>query len=444
MRSPITFMAAIALCAAAGCTTTPATGGGKWSGVVHPSVLAKAGLQYYWDCTIPLSAGEWVVRLSRLDENVYCITNLNRVIVVDAVSGGLKWAATLAAPRDTVFGPIHADGVTLTEAMSGVGEILTPSRLTNAMTFDAVMFNTMNYVAVYNRATGQAMRRPGMIDFSAQGPRKFIANTRGATDGVLFYVGSPTGEYEAIRLQEGVLVWTMSTTSRLEPITAPLVCFAGRVYATNEGGGIFCATSLGVKGRQEWSQKLDGPIRGGIYVDQRGCFVPCVDHRIYAFDAMTGARLWEPFICQGQLSQAIQVGESSIFQAADQDKLYVLDVATGRLRWTSKTGQLVLAIAGGNVYLKDGTGNLQVLDEMMGPNKPSVAVALTGHELFTGNTTAPAIYTAKSDGRVFCITPADLGKLTVDMLQEPGKLRPKRAAAPTTTSAPAAPKALAP
>ena len=100
-------------------------------------------------------------------------------------------------------------------------------------------------------------------------------------------------------------------------------------------------------------------------------------------------------------------------------------------------------VVGGNVFLKDGVGNLQVMDEMMGPNKPSVSVALTGHELFTGNTVAPAIYTAKANGRVFCITPADLGKLTLDMLQEPGKLKARKPSTPTSApaTAPAAPKA---
>jgi outer membrane protein assembly factor BamB len=299
------------------------------------------------------------------------------------------------------------------------------------------MLNTLSYVTVLNRANGDVYRRPRAIDFGEQGAHKFVANTRGATDGVHYFVGSPDGEYEALRLQEGVLIWTMSTAASLDPINAPLVFANGRLYLTNEDGMVICTSVLGNRGRQEWSQRLAGAVREGIHVDQRGCFVPCRDHRIYAFDPLTGGLLWEPFICRGPLDKAIQVGESSIFQYAEQDAFYVLDVATGRLRWTNKDGRLVLALHGGTVYLKDARNNLLILDEMMGPGKPATRIALVGHELFTGNAAAPAIYTAKADGRVFCITPVGVERLTPEMLQE-GKAKTKKppASGPAPTSAP--------
>lgn len=382
---------------------------GEWSGLVHPDVLAKAGLKYYWTARVPLLVGERVRSIYRLDEKVYCLTTSNRLLAVDAMTGDYKWAFEVAEPGETVFRPVNFDNVALTPNTSGIGEILSPRRLPSVTPVPAVMLNTLTGVVVINRTTGEAIRRPGNIVLQDAD----VANTAGTTDGYNYYVAAPNGQYYAVRLQEGVKVWSMFTSS--EPIMAPLVFNNGHLYITNEGGGVYC-TAVGRKGRQEWNHRLDGPVVGGIYVDDRGCFIPCMDHRIYAYNPLTGEKLWDPFICDGQLQQAIQVGENSVFQYADQDKFYCLDVATGRLRWPAiRDGRMVLSVIGGNLYVRDGRNNLLVLDEMLGSRKMSVP--MTGHEMFVGNATAPVMYSGRADGRLFCIAPATLSHLTMDVLK---------------------------
>lgn len=402
--------------------------------VTPPDVLTKAGLKYYWVGRVPLEVGETVREIYRLDENVYCMTNLNRLIAVDAITGISKWSYPLADPKETVFAPVHADSVMITETLSGVSERLDLSKVPGLAPMKAVMANTLSYLVVLDRSNGRAYRKPHEMAFHG-----FVANDGGATDGLSFFVGSPDGQYEAVTLQDGLIVWTRTTTSHKEPISAPIAYYGSKVYVANEAGGLFC-TSAGRLGQEQWSAQFDGAVTGAMYVDSRGCFVPCWDHRIYALQPISGEKLWEPFICDGALQEGIQVGEKSIFQYAHRDKFYVVDVATGRLRWTLAQARQILAASGGDVYLRDDRNNLIIADEMLGTRKASLP--LVGQTLFVSNPTVAAIYAGNPDGRLFCITPTDVEHLTVEMLTKgkPVTVRPVTMPA----SAPAKPAASAP
>ena len=424
--------AAVATALLVGCGPR-AAGSGDWAGLVHPDELAKAGLKYYWNSSVPLLPGEKVRELYRLDENVYCLTTRNRLLCADALTGNFKWEAR-CGENGTVFAPMHANGVFLSPRVSGIREIMDPHQVPVTKPFNAVLVNTLTQVLVINRDTGEMVRKPGDIVFNG-----YVANGQGATDGVFFYIGSPTGEYHCIRLQEGVKLWTMTTSDKLEPVSAPPVLMGGHLFLTNEGGWVFC-TATGRHGLHEWEWKMDGPSVGGFSVDDRGLFVPCMDHRIYAFTPLTGQKLWEPFICDGALRQAIQVGENSLFQYADGDKFYCLDLATGRLRWPGlREGRQVLAVTDGALCIRDARNYLLVVDEMLGT--PRQKVGLTGHELFVGNATVPVLYTGRADGRLFCITPTITTNVTLDTIGAKGR----KAAGPTiVTSRPATDAASAP
>jgi len=151
-------------------------------------------------------------------------------------------------------------------------------------------------------------------------------------------------------------------------------------------------------------------------VDRRGCFVPCEDNRLYAFDGLTGAELWEPFICQGPLRDPIQVGANTIFQYAHGDQFYAINLVNGKERWHKADPRLVMAATGGNVYLLDKSRNLLIVNEILGTVKASLP--MTGMDVFARNTDASAMYTATRDGRVFCIRLLSAGHMTPDDLKE--------------------------
>jgi hypothetical protein len=59
--------------------------------VVGPEELAKVGLQCYWPRELAMDEGESLRNLWRLDENLYCLTSRNRLYVIDAAKGLLRW-----------------------------------------------------------------------------------------------------------------------------------------------------------------------------------------------------------------------------------------------------------------------------------------------------------------------------------------------------------------
>lgn len=400
MRSVLTFLVVSMACVViTGCRGE--TVSDRWAGVVHPEVLGAAGLQYYWDLPLELDKGETITQMHRIDENLYCLTSRNRLFALDANRAILKWVFKVAHRKQKVFPPVHADAVTLSKDISSLAEILGDKPLETLPAFDAVMFNTLSEVFVLNRTTGETIRRIS-LDFSA--------NTGGATDGAYFYVGGVNGSYHAIRLQEGSKMWTLPTRGIL---SAPLRYLAERVFVGG-GGRSFLATQVGRRGRIIWRQPLRGPVSAPFHVDRRGCFVPCEDNRIYAFD-LSGSPLWEPFNCQGPLRQPIQVGDNTIFQFADDDKFYAVNLVNGAERWSSPDGRMVLAILGTDVHLLSKDRHLVIVDEILGTAKRSFP--LTGMDVFVGNTSAPAIYTATADGHLFCIRPTSAGYLSPELLK---------------------------
>ena len=448
MRAISKCVAIIAMCtAAAGCKPS------VFEGVPDPDSLEGANLQYYWQYTLEARSGDSLKWIALLDENIYCMSTRNRLTAIDAATGVRKWTYADIDPNDIVFTPLaHVSGMRLTREIQGVAAImgrdaspridremlkrvklseildrssgkadiaLLPSKASQVDSFDAVMINTNYYVTVLDRATG-AVRRHIPFDSPGNTPgATFTANTAGCSDGRYFFAGGTGGRYtggryHAIALQEALHAWSLSTD---DIITAPLAYHNGRVFVASEDHHLYSA-QVGTQGKKVWTQKLDGSVIGQIHADARGCFVPCQDNRLYAFDAMAGSPLWDPYVCVGPLSQGTQVGEDSIFQYADRDGMYAINVANGRKRWHTPSNSpcKVVAVIGGMVYLVHGqAAQLQIVDELLG--KAKHAIDLRGSVMFARNATMPAVYLATADGRIFCIRLRSAGRLTEQMLR---------------------------
>jgi outer membrane protein assembly factor BamB len=410
MRSVVKILVAAVIGASVcGCEPAQIDAGKPWAGLVHPDVLAKAGLQYYWPCSVNLQRGERIDRLYQLAENLYCVTDLNRLIAVDALTGVEKWNFQVASPEQTVFRPVHADEIVLPDKVSGMPEILDSSLVEESVIFNAVIINSLNTAFVLNRKNGRLVRR---IELG------FAANTGGTTDvnGRIFVVGSTTGRFHGIRLQEDVRKWTESTDGLL---TAPIERLGGHAFVAGEDR-VFRVTRIG-EGVKEWSTRLAGPVTAPFFVDNRGAFVPCEDNRIYAFSPLSGIQIWQPFVCQGPLRAPIQVAERSLFQFAERDKFYAVNLATGRERWSREDGRLVLTVMDGNVYLLNRDRTLLVIEERTGEVLNSMP--MTGFELFVGNTVAPAIYGGTRDGKLVCLRKLTDGHLTPEMMKPKPKYK---------------------
>jgi outer membrane protein assembly factor BamB len=267
------------------------------------------------------------------------------------------------------------------------------------------MVNTLTELVILDRQTGIQLQRDALTA---------PASSAGATDGRSFYYGSITNWYRAVDVLGGLMEWELPAEGYL---TAPVSYFEGVLYAASEGGVAY-ATQIGAKGQLLWtsndqqSAPMHGAVTGAPLVDGRGLFVPCEDNRLYAYNRSTGAPLWPAVVCQGPLRDPVQASQDSLFVYALRDQFYAVDVATGSVRWTMPQGRRVLMVlkdAGGSrVYLCDADGNLLVADEILGRVQ---TVLPLGAQLLLGNTTAPAIYGATSDGHVVCVRPESAGRL---------------------------------
>ena len=372
---------------------------------VRKALLAKAGLQYYWVMRADLDLGERLAQLYRIDETLYCITSRNRLIAVDARRGLPKWSIEIGTIIEKVFRPIHADDVQMSEKLPTLLHIMHPEKGPQIQPFDAVMLNTVHSIFVINRTTGRLVREIRL---------DFPASCGGNTDGKMYYVGAVNGLYHAISLQPGTRIWSMYAKSL---ITAPVEYYNGTIYVASQDGTLYACKPHARKGKVMWRQNIGMSITAAFSVGRRGCFVPCEDGRLYAFDAISGQGIgpWQDrFVTHGPLQYPVQDAKRTLFQYSRNDSFYAVELTSGKKRWSLRDGRVVLALIKGNVYLLDRERTLWVIDEMLGEVKGKLK--MPGFDLFLPNTDAETIFAARASGEIFCIRHESAGYLTPDML----------------------------
>jgi len=391
----------------AGSTGAPAGASGRAAGAAErssdregnlpkPVSLEQAGLQTYWRAKIKLRFRERITRLDLLGDILYCLTNSGQLVAIDAKRGLIKWTYMVdATKKETIYRPSHPPLKVVLRV--GVGEER------KAKTFNAVVFNTVTRLIVLDRDTGQEMRNVEL---------QLPANSSGASDGINEYLGSVKGLFHSFDLDKGVHGWTRKTD---DMITAPVVYHNEHVYVGGEDH-FFHVVTAGPWGRTVWKQELGGAIVAEFAVGPEGCFVPCEDGKLYAFHALTGEKLWEPFVCRAPLLDPAQVGRKAVFTYARGDKFYAVNITNGAELWSDPDDRLVLAVIGEDAYILDKDRNLRVIDEATGKIKFVVSLSKLG--LFALNTRVPAVFASSDSGWVICINRTTEGHITPKMIKE--------------------------
>jgi len=413
MRSLAKWIVVVSCLAMAACAeplSTSDSGGAKLPPLVvipdvDPGELLQAELQSYWDWPLVLPAGERIVRLYRLDEKLYCLTNMNTLVAINAQVGKEEWRRSIAPIGQAVFAPTHVNDIVLPEEVVGIEGIVDPSTIRASAPFDAVMINSLSYVMVLDRKDGAVIRNPKDVRFD------FAANTSGASDGVMFFVGSVNGRYYGMDLVAGVMAWQEGTGAI---ISSGLKYVNEHLYVAGEDG-VFYTDKITTGREFDWSQQLGGPVTADFYVGDNQCFVPCEDKRLYAYGALNGQQIWPPFVTSGKLRTPVQVAPQTIFQYAQGDRLYAIDRLTGEKRWDMPDGRTVLAAMEGKAYVLDKEKMMHVVDEMTG--EEIATVDMSRLDLLLANTTAPAIFAAGKDGKLYCFRLLSAGRLTPEMLE---------------------------
>ena len=381
----------------AGCQSRPA----GWDAAVSAEALAEVGLAYYWQSAVPLDSDEAVSHIWHLDENVYCLTDKNRLCVYDANSGSLRWFKQLGRPRQRFFSPAHVERVILS----------VPDSPSTKAAYNVVIFNTVADALLLRRDTGELLRK---ISFTRAG---FAANTATVSDGTMLYVASVKAECRALELATGLKAWKLGARGFL---TARPAFMGSRLYFAGHDGTLYGA-SVGLnRGRKVWPDP-DAPQAAAGFVndfvvESRGIFAGCEDYSVYAFKP-TGQPLWR-FRCGAPITRAVQVGATNVY-ATTKRKLYAIDLATGRLdpKWTLDDAVMVLAEVAGDTICLNRRNELVLADAAAGQVRRILPMA--GLDLFVPNAKIPAVYAASTDGLVCCLRSPGDGKVTLDRLSGP-------------------------
>ncbi|MBT3200449.1 MAG: PQQ-binding-like beta-propeller repeat protein [Phycisphaerales bacterium] len=382
---------------------------------MHAKSLEKAGLKYYWNCDkLPglLNPGEYIARTYLLDENFYCLTSGNRMIAINASSGTLRWAqwAHIAKPGVLVFDPVHVDKVAIPRTPPTRREVLQPkeSDMRGIKPVDLLVINTRTNALVIDRKTGDVLRDI-KFGFGAAASAGLAANGRTA------FVADSGGRYHAIFLHEMIKSWHLDLDSGIK--VAPRYT-ADKLVVASEDGEVQVASAFEAR-TILWTRLIAGGVEAPILATPRHTIVPCMDRRLYAFDTITGQKLWEPFDCKKNLVDAPQLSDVSVFQYARGGEFHAIGLVSGKLRWTLPDARNVLAAMNKTVYLQDKNNKILLVDEIMGELKTSIQ--MPAEDILTPNTSAPAIYGASPSGKVYCIRNLNAKHLTAEMLKKLNK-----------------------
>jgi len=234
---------------------------------------------------------------------------------------------------------------------------------------------------------------------------------RGTPDHLANYTGAtPT-------LQ--TLVWKFKTGGRV--ISSPAVA-GGAVYVGSSDGNLYAIDRA--TGAQRWKFATKGPVHSSPAVANGLVYAGSVDGLFYAVDTATGQAKWS-FATRGErrftapgihgampstermpdpfdvfLSSPVVSGNVVIFGSGDQH-VYALDAASGKLKWSFATGDVVHAspaVANNVVYIGSWDRNLYAIDLASGREKWRY---VTGNDTTIYNQIGIASSAAVSDGRVF-------------------------------------------
>lgn len=153
--------------------------------------------------------------------------------------------------------------------------------------------------------------------------------------------------------------WSFPTGDRI--VSSP-VWFDGLVVFGSDDGNVYAVEAA--SGRQRWMHRTGGPVPATPAVAGGRVFVPSYDGRLHALDARSGELLWKyatggerRFEARGLhgmqprtqtiadpfdvfLSSPVVVDGLVVFGSGD-GKLHAVEAASGQMRWTFATGDVV-------------------------------------------------------------------------------------------------------
>ena len=198
-------------------------------------------------------------------------------------------------------------------------------------------------------------------------------------------------------------MWNYTTGS---PIWSSPTVADGKVFVQSGHGKIYCFDAL--TGAHIWNYTptyakitCSSPIvaDGKVYVGSYSGF----DGTIYCLDALTGAYIWNyttgPFV-----DSSPAVADGKVYIGSTDGNVYCLDALTGAYIWNYTTGSYVRsspAVVDGKVYVGSDDNNTYCLDALTGAH---IWNHTTGDDVYSSPAVADGkVYVGSHDHNVYCL-----------------------------------------
>jgi len=202
-------------------------------------------------------------------------------------------------------------------------------------------------------------------------------------------------------------------------VAPPAVIGGHRMLAVSHKGYMFCVDPD--FGSVLWSyRKVTGNVVGGVGADNRTFYVPSMDNKVFAFDCVDSAYLWDTHL-EGKLDQNIVVvnkGQQILVPSTGKG-LYCLEPNKGIVQWLLPDATQVVALSTTHAYVACDDGTIKAVrldlgakadpDPRSAPRDAKVdkVIPLNGVKFFATNLRDSTIFACTVEGRMMAISPEE-------------------------------------
>ena len=422
--------------------------------------LDRLGVQAYWEGRVPLAKGESIRKAVILDDNLYLLTNVNRVYTVHVATGVLRWTSRVAETGQTLRGPTHSDQYVFFTAPGSVkvldrrtGELAGEPRKLRGFVIevahdiatisigevhgvraddilDVVRVNEEGdvqggvlarlRVTVVGRwqSKGRLIRPSRSVKIHA-GNRvmadvilplesvklPFAASSPAVADDKDLFVGAGNQRFYSLDILSGFQNWQIMTP---KTVSSTPVLRGENLYIAGQDGRVISLTQR--ERMKNWIYQTEGPIFADLVVGPRFVYVVSTDRLLYCLNRETGRRVWRKRF-DNPPTEAPRLAQGRAYQRVPNEGLIVLDAAKGNVLWQRPGGGQFLAQFGRDGYLalNHGAIGLVRLDAATGRRK--VAVGAPGANFAVASQTNQLIILVGRLGQMLCMRPKNAPRL---------------------------------
>ena len=173
-------------------------------------------------------------------------------------------------------------------------------------------------------AVAEAMPQPFDIVWTYAAEGSGFEATASIVGGIV-YVGDVDGTFHAIKLSDGKSVWTKKFEET--GFVAGSAVVDGHIYCVDYNGIVRCLNVA--DGQEVWKFDTETSLYAAPNVHEGIVLIAAESGQLFALDAKTGEKKWEPFTIDQPLRCWPTVVEGRVLVAGCDGLLHLVDVATG-------------------------------------------------------------------------------------------------------------------